>query len=90
MKGVGSRLSVVEVRWGDPFGGTVFAFAGSPSVGFDQGMIGPAGQGQRVDVGALRGGPFVDMMDLTPVPAHVAARAGAAAVLGMNVLMMRF
>ena len=74
VKGVGSRLSVVEVGRGDPFGVAVGAFSGGPAAGFDQWAVGPAGQGQCVDVGAMGGGPLFDMMDFAPVSRDVAAR----------------
>jgi hypothetical protein len=73
---------------GDPFGGAVFAFSGGPAAGFDQGVIGAAGQGQGVDVGAMGGGPLLDVVDLAFVAGHVATGAGAAAVVGMKVLVM--
>jgi len=55
-----------------------------------QWVIGSAGQGQRVDVGAVGGGPVLDMVDFRPVPGHVAARPRAAAVLGEKVRIMHY
>ena len=80
----GSWLAVVEVwRW-DPFGVAVVAFSGGPAAGFDQWVIGAAGQGQRVDVGAVGGGPLLDMVHFAVVAGRVAAWARAAAVLGVQ------
>ena len=53
VKRIGSWLPVVEMRRGDPFGVAVGAFAGGPAAGFDQWVIGAAGQGKLVDVGAV-------------------------------------
>ena len=85
VKGVDAWLAVVEVGWWDPFGVAVGAFSGGPAAGFDQWMVGSAGQGELVDVGAMGGCPVVDVVDFAPVAAHVTARARAASVLGMHV-----
>jgi len=77
-------VAVVKVWWWDPFGVAVFAFSGHPAAGFDQGVVGSAGQGQRVDIGAMRSRPFLDMVDFTPIAGHVTTRSGAAAVLGVQ------
>jgi hypothetical protein len=36
----------------------------------------------------MRGGPVLDMMDFTPIAAHVATRTGAATVHGTTVEVM--
>jgi len=48
-------------------------------------MVGSAHQGQLVDVGAVGGRPVLDVVDLAPVARYIAARAGAAGVLGVSV-----
>ena len=53
MERVGSRLAVVQMGWGDPFGVAVFAFSGNPALGFNERVVGSAGQSERVDVGAM-------------------------------------
>lgn len=50
---VGAGLSMVEVGWGKPFGGAVFAFAGDPAPGGGQLVVGAAALGEFVDVGFL-------------------------------------
>jgi hypothetical protein len=47
-------------------------------------MVGCAGEGELVDVGAAAGGPLVDVVDLAPVAGRIAARMRAAAILGVN------
>jgi hypothetical protein len=41
---VDSRLSLVEMGRRDPFGVAMGVIAGGPAAGFDQGVIGAAGQ----------------------------------------------
>ena len=90
VEGVGSRLAVVGVRWRDPFGFAVFAFAGGPVAGSDEGVVGSAGEGEFVDIGAMGGGPVLDVVDFAPVSANGAAGPRTPAILGVNVQMMRF
>ena len=85
VKGVDAWLAVVEVGWWDPFGVAVGAFSGGPAAGLHQWVVGSAGQGQRVDVGAVGGGPVFDVVDFAPVAAHIAAGARAATILAVEV-----
>ena len=84
---VDAGLAVVEVGWWDPFGVAVGVFSGGPAL-FGEAVVGSAGQGQGVDVGATGARPAVDVVDLGPVAGDVATRLGAATVLGMNVEVM--
>jgi hypothetical protein len=77
-------LAVIEVRWGDPFGFAVFAFAGSPAAGLDEGVVGSAGEGEFVDVGAMGGGPVLNVVNFAPVSANGAAWPRTPAILGMK------
>ena len=81
---VDSGLAGVEVWWRDPFGAAVFAFSGAPAVFGDQAVVCAAGQGEVVDVGEPAFGPVGDVVDLALVARHRAARAAAAAVLGVQ------
>jgi hypothetical protein len=47
-------------------------------------VVGCAGQGELVDVGAPGGRPRLDVMDFAPVAGHIAAGAGAATILGVQ------
>ena len=78
---VDARLPVVEVGWRDPFGFAAGVFAGDPAAGFDQGVIVAASQRQCVDLGAIGGGPVLNVVDLALLRGCVAAGAGAATVL---------
>ena len=53
-------------------------------------MVGRAGEGEPVGIDQAPGGPLVDMVDFAPIAGNVAAGVGAAAVLRMNVQLMRF
>ncbi len=83
VKSVGPGLAVVEMWWRDPFGGCVFAFSGGPAA-LGQWVMAAAGKGEVVDVGdaALRVGG--DMMHLTVIAGHIAARVRAATILGVQ------
>ena len=52
VEGVGSGLALVEVGWGDPFGVAAGVFAGDPAL-VEEFVIGWAGEGELVDVGAV-------------------------------------
>ena len=81
---VGCWLAEVElVRW-YPFGDALGVLAGDPAP-FEQFVVGTAGEGEDVDVGAAMFGPFVDMMDFGKVPGRGAAGPQTAAILGMKV-----
>ena len=58
-------------------------------VGLDQWVVGSAGQGEFVDIGAMRCGPLVDVVDFAPVPGHVAgAVLFAVGAIGMAVWLL--
>jgi hypothetical protein len=42
---------MIEVRWRDPLGFAVFAFAGGRAAELDEGVVGSAGEGEFVDIG---------------------------------------
>ena len=84
MEAVGTGLPPVQMRRRYPFGVAVGAFAGGPAAGFDQWVVGAAGQGKLVDVGVVGGCPLLDVVHFAPVPGHVAAGACAAAVFGVQ------
>ena len=88
VEAVSAALAAVEVRRRDPFGVTVFAFSGGPAAGFNQPMMGSAGQGEVVHAGGLAGGVLVDVMHFAQIAGHVAARRRAPTVLGVNVEVM--
>ena len=88
MEGVRSGLAVIQVRWGYPFGVAVGVFAGGESALFDESVVGSAGQGELIDVGAVGGLPALDVVDLAVVRGGVASRLGAATVLGVDVRLM--
>ena len=85
MEGVRSGAAVIGVRRWYPFGVAVGVFAGGESAFFDESVVGSAGQGPFVDVGAAGGLPATYVMDLAVVSGGIAARLGAATVLGKNV-----
>src|SRR5690242_6332581 len=81
MVGVDPGLSgVQQCRW-DPFAAAVLVDAGGPFAGANQALMGPAAQGEFVDVGlaALRV-VALSVVGLAAVPAGGAARAGAATI----------
>jgi site-specific DNA recombinase len=65
----------------------VYKFAGGPAL-LQQFVVGPAGQAQGVDVGAVGGGPVLDVVDFAPIPGHIAARARAATILRVTVTVV--
>lgn len=81
---VGAGLSMVEVGWGKPFGGAVFAFAGDPAPGGGQLVVGASALGEFVDVGFLALGEVRHMMHLGEIARYVAVGERAAAVLGVE------
>lgn len=46
--------------------------------------MGPAGEGEVVDVGAMGAGPLPHMMDLATITRHVATRRRAPTILGIQ------
>src|SRR5690348_7570150 len=83
MEGVGSRLPAIEMRRRYPFGIAVSAFSGSPAL-LEKPVVGSAGHGELVDVGAVRPGPIFDVVDLAVIAGHVAARMRTPTVLGIQ------
>jgi hypothetical protein len=79
---VGSGFAEVKVGWWYPFGDAVGVFSGCPALLVEQPVIGLAGKGQGVDVGAVLCGPLLDVVNLGQVSGRGAAGSGAAAVLG--------
>jgi hypothetical protein len=77
----GAGLAVVEVRWRDPFGVAVGAFSGGPAAGFDQPMMGSAGEGEVVHARGPTCRELVDVVDFAEVAGHVAAGRCTATVL---------
>lgn len=73
---VGAGLSMVEVGWGKPFGGAVFAFAGDPAPGGGQLVVGAAahiGASSRSIDGYIRecmAAPY--RLGLTAIRSHTA------------------
>src|SRR6185369_5550579 len=55
------RLASVEVRWWNPLGAAVFPPPGGPAAGFDDAVVGSAGQGEFVGVGVTAARPIVDV-----------------------------
>ena len=84
VEGVGARLAVIEVWWGDPFGGAVGELAGSPAAGFDQRMMLAAGKRQVIDIACPALGEFGDVVHLREVAGHVAAGMRTATILGVQ------
>jgi hypothetical protein len=82
MEAIGPQFSAILVRRRDPFSLAVFAFSGGPAAGFDEGMVGSAGEGERVHVGAMGGCPFLDVVKLASVSGYDAAGVGAPTVFG--------
>src|SRR3954463_15640259 len=83
MVGVGSGLSVIEVRGWYPFGVALGVGAGGPAF-FDESVVDAAGQGEGVDVGAAGGLPSLDVVDLAVVGRCITTGFGAATVLGVQ------
>src|SRR5437588_7567007 len=81
VEGVDPRLPVIQAGWWDPFGVAVGVFAGGPAF-FGESVVGSAGQGEVVDIGATGFGPAPDVVDLGVVERGGAARLGASAFLG--------
>jgi len=57
MEAVRSGLAMIQVRRRYPFGFAMGVFAGGESALLDEPVVGSAGQGQFVDVGAAALGP---------------------------------
>jgi hypothetical protein len=74
-------LPIIQVRRRDPFGVASGVGAGGPAF-FDASVVGSAGQGEVVDVGAVGLGPSLDVVYLAVVRGCVAAGLGAPAILG--------
>ena len=72
MERVDAGLSVVEVRWWDPFGVAVRVFAGGPAL-FGELVVGAAGKGELVDIGDRVGGVGVAVVDFAEIAGHGAA-----------------
>ena len=66
VEGVDSGLPVVQVWWWYPFGVAFGVFAGGPAF-FGESVVGSAGQGEVVDVGAVGFGPAFHVVDLAVV-----------------------
>src|ERR1700739_4019221 len=78
------RLAEIEMRWRDPFGDALGVFPRCPALLLEQPVIGPAGEGQRVDVGAVVRGPFIDVVNLGQVSGRGTAGTGTATILGVQ------
>ena len=87
MEVVGAAADHRQLRWWDPFGGTVGACVDAPAF-VEQFVVGWAGLGEFVDVGQSAFGPFVDVVDFAAVAGGVTAGSGAAAVFGKTVLVV--
>jgi hypothetical protein len=74
MNGVDARLAVVAMRRWDPFGVAVGAFSGGPAAGFDQPMVGTAGERDIVQAGGLACRVLVDVVAFAEIAGYVAAR----------------
>jgi hypothetical protein len=61
MKRVDSGLPVVQMRWWYPLGVTFGVSSRGPAL-LDEPVVDPAGQGEIVDVGAMGGGPSLDVV----------------------------
>ena len=88
VEGVGAGLAVVELRRWNPFGAPVGRFAGDPAL-FGQSVVGFAGKGQIVDVGAPAGGPLGDVVDFALVAGRITTGGAAATVFGVTARVMR-
>lgn len=83
VEGVRAGLAAVEVCGWDPFGVAVVALSGGPAVA-EEAVVGAAGQGELVDVGAVGVCLVCDVMDFAVVAGDIAARGRAAAVFGVQ------
>ena len=78
---VGSGFAEVKVGWWYPFGDALGVLAGYPAL-LEQFVVGAAGEGEVIDVGAAMDRPLVDVLGFGEVAGRGAAGSGAAAVLG--------
>ena len=83
MKGVGSGLTVIKVRWRNPFGDPVSAHSGCPA-SFGELVVRSAAECQMVDIGFAAFCPRDDMVDFGEVRGHVATWMRAPTILGVQ------
>src|SRR5262245_2348786 len=83
MEGVGSGLTVIEMGWRNPFGLAVGVLAGRPAL-LEQPVVGSAGKSELVDVGAVRAGPVLHVVDLGVAGGDVATGVRTATLLGVQ------